>query len=75
MNSMNPYPKHGAVIKKLRIKAGYQNGESFAFDHKISRTQYHRMEKGCNFTLSSLERILKAHKITGEEYFKMVDKK
>lgn len=57
-------------IKKLRIEAGYTSYEFFAWEHGLPRVQYWRMEKGTNFTLNSLIKVLDAHKITLEEFFK-----
>lgn len=57
-------------IKKLRLDAGYTNYENFAWDNEIGRVQYWRMEKGTNFTMKSLLKILDIHKLTPEEFFK-----
>lgn len=56
-------------IKRLREEAGYVSYEFFAWEHKIPRVQYWRMEKGTNFTISSLLRILDAHKLNLKEFF------
>jgi predicted transcriptional regulator len=60
-------------IKQLRIEKGYISHEFFAWEHNIPRVQYWRMEKGTNFTIRTLLRILDAHKITLEEFFKGID--
>ena len=57
-------------LKKLRVEAGYTSAETFAFDNDINRVQYWRMEKGNNFTMNSLIKILDVHKLTLEEFFK-----
>lgn len=57
-------------LKQLRKEAGYTNYENFAWDNEIGRVQYWRMEKGANFTVVSLLKILDAHKISLEEFFK-----
>ena len=58
-------------LKKLRIDAGYSSYENFAWDNGINRMQYWKMEKGeTNFTMKSLLRILNAHKIGLEEFFR-----
>ncbi len=62
-------------IKKLRIEAGYGSYEFFAWENKIPRVQYFRMEKGTNFTITSLLRILDAHNITLEDFFKDIENK
>ncbi len=59
----------GNYIKKLRIDRGYISYEYFAWEHKIPRVQYWRMEKGNNFTLKSLLRVIDAHNITLDEFF------
>lgn len=57
-------------LKRLRIDAGYTSAETFAFEKDINRVQYWRMEKGSNFTMNSLIKILDVHKLTLEEFFK-----
>lgn len=64
------------ISKKLRIlreDAGYGSYEFFAWEHKIPRVQYWRMEKGTNFTIKSLLRVLDAHEITLKDFFKDID--
>ncbi len=56
-------------LRSLRIKAGYKSYEVFAWDNKISRIQYWKMEKGTNCTLKSLERILDIHGVRIDEFF------
>ena len=53
----------GTALRDLRKKAGYKSYEQFAFEHKISRIQYWKMENGNNFTLKSLLTVLNAHQI------------
>lgn len=60
----------GKKLKELRIKKGYTSHETFAWDNKLSRVHYWRMEKGTNFTISSLLKVLDAHNMTLEEFFK-----
>ena len=60
----------GEKLKKLRQKAQYSSAETFAFDNDLNRVQYWRMEKGANFTMQSLMKVLDIHKITLEEFFK-----
>ena len=60
-------------IKQLRIDKGYDSNEFFAWDHKIPRVQYWRMEKGTNFTIKTFIRILDAHNLTFKEFFKDFD--
>lgn len=63
------YEKIGIHIKALRLKAGYSNAEKFAFEHKITRSQYANWEKGQDMKVSSLLRITQAHDITLQEFF------
>lgn len=53
----------GTALRDLRKNAGYKSYEQFAYEHKISRIQYWKMENGNNFTLKSLLTVLNAHKI------------
>ncbi len=57
-------------IKQLRVDAGYTSYERFAVEHEMDRKQYWRMEKGQNFKLESLFRIIDIHNITLEVFFK-----
>ena len=65
--------KMAEKIKKLRQDAGYTSHESFAWDNELSRAQYWRLEKGANFTMTSLLRILDAHKISLKDFFSDFD--
>lgn len=60
-------------LRELRKKAGYTNYENFAWENDIGRVQYWRMEKGANFTMVSLLKILDAHGITLKEFFNNMD--
>ena len=60
-------------LERLRIEKGFTSYENFAIEYGISRMQYWRMEKGTNFTFESLLKILDAHKITLEEFFKGIE--
>lgn len=59
----------GDRIKKLRIEKGYSNYEYFAYENNISRSQYGRYEQGEDMRFTTLVRIIKAHKMTLEEFF------
>jgi len=61
--------KIGNKLKELRLEKGYVSAEFFAWEHKIPRVQYWRMEKGTNFTMTSLLKILDAHNMTLKEFF------
>jgi len=60
-------------LKKLRIEKGYSSYENFAWDNEIPRIQYWRMEKGTNFTIRTLLRILDAHEMTLKEFFEDIE--
>lgn len=60
-------------LERMRIEKGFTSYENFAIEYGISRMQYWRMEKGTNFTFESLLKILDAHKITLEEFFKEIE--
>jgi hypothetical protein len=61
--------KIGKELKRLRISAGYKSYEVFAWDNKISRIQYWKMEKGTNCTLKSLNRVLDVHNLRMDTFF------
>ena len=65
----------GVHIKKLRLEAGFSSYEVFADKNKLSRIQYFKMEKGTNFTLKSLDRILNIHDIGIVNFFHLLEKK
>jgi transcriptional regulator with XRE-family HTH domain len=57
-------------IKELRIEAGFTSYENFALEKGLDRKQYWRLEKGQNFKIESLFRILDIHGIGLDEFFK-----
>lgn len=60
----------GEKLKKMRIEKGYVSAEFFAWEHKIPRVTYARLEAGTNFTISTLLKALDAHSISLAEFFK-----
>lgn len=60
-------------LRELRIERGYSSYDFFAWENNIPRVQYFRMEKGTNFTIRTFLRVLDAHKMTLEEFFKGMD--
>ena len=60
----------GNRLETIRKEAGYTSYENFAIDKGIPRMLYWRLEKGTNFTITSLLRVMDAHGITLEEFFK-----
>lgn len=65
--------KIGERLKYYRKKAGYSNYEYFAYENNISRPQYGKYEAGANIQLNTLYKILKALKVTPEEFFKGIE--
>ncbi len=65
--------KIASKIKRLRIQKGYSSHETFAYDHELPRVQYWRMEKGTNFTIKNLLKILDIHQISIEDFFSDLD--
>lgn len=59
----------GDRIRALRIKKGYSNYESFAYDHNIARAQYGKYENGENLRYTSLLRVIKALGVSVQEFF------
>ena len=66
--------KIGAELKRMRLLAGFSSYEVFADKNNLSKIQYFKMEKGTNFTLKSLDRILKIHDISIINFFHKFDK-
>ena len=66
--------KIGAELKSMRLLAGFSSYEVFADKNNLSKIQYFKMEKGTNFTLKSLDRILKIHDISIINFFHKFDK-
>jgi hypothetical protein len=60
----------GKTLRELRIEKGYGGYDHFAWENKLSRSSYFKMEQGKSFTLISLMRVLEIHEITLEEFFK-----
>lgn len=65
----NDLKKLGERIKSLRIKKGYGNYETFAYEHDLPRAQYGRYERGEDLRYSSLLKIIAAFDMTLEEFF------
>lgn len=66
------YKQIGERIKQLRKDAGFTNYENFAFEHDLNRVHYGRMERGINFTMKSLLKILAIHKISLKDFFEEI---
>lgn len=61
--------KLGNRIRQLRIERGYTNYEYFAYEHKISRAQFGRYERGEDLRYSSLLKVAQAFGMTLEQFF------
>lgn len=59
----------GEKLRKIREEKGYVSSEFFAWEHKLPRVGYWRLEKGTNFTIHSLLKVLDIHGITLEDFF------
>jgi len=59
----------GRKLEAIRKEAGYTSYENFAIDMGIPRMLYWRLEKGTNFTITSLLRVMDAHEMTLQEFF------
>ena len=64
--------KIGNRIKQLRLKAGYTSAEKFAYEHGIDRTQYARYERGEDMRITSLLKVVAAHGLSLQDFFKIV---
>jgi len=63
--------KIGLKLKELRKAAGYKNGDDFAYDHDINRSQYGKYESGVkDLRISSLIKTVNSLGLTLEEFFK-----
>lgn len=60
-------------VKQLRIDKGYSSYENFAYENDLSRVQYWRLERGTNFTINYLLRVLEIHKMSLSEFFSDID--
>ncbi|GGG19684.1 hypothetical protein GCM10011344_20480 [Dokdonia pacifica] len=60
----------GRRLEAIRKEAGYTSYENFAIDKGIPRMLYWRLEKGTNFTITSLLRVLDAHSMNLTDFFK-----
>ena len=57
-------------IKTMRKAKGYKSYDVFAWDNELSRISYWRMETGVNFRIETLLKVLDAHKMNLNEFFK-----
>jgi transcriptional regulator with XRE-family HTH domain len=66
--------KIGEKIRKIRKQnPDYVNYEVFAFTHRINKVTLQRIEKGENYNIESLLKVLKALNIGLSDFFKDID--
>ena len=63
----------GEKLKQLRLDAKYTNAEKFSHAHDLNRVTYYKLERGSGFNINTLFRVLDAHKMTLEEFFKGIE--
>jgi transcriptional regulator with XRE-family HTH domain len=74
-NSVNQNPKVvlksiGSKMVKIRKELGYSNGDDFAYDKGINRSQYGKYEAGSqDMRLSTLVGVVNKLGLTLEEFF------
>ncbi|MBO6517402.1 MAG: helix-turn-helix transcriptional regulator [Bacteroidia bacterium] len=66
--------KIGNRLRELRKELGYESAEKFAWENKINRVQYWRMENGQNFTLESLFKVLDAMETSFQTFVGGIEK-
>ena len=67
--------KIGEKVRKLRKQnPDYANYEVFAFTHRINKVTLQRIERGENYNMESLLKVLNALDIGLSEFFKDIDK-
>ena len=49
-------------IRNRRIELGYNSAEQFAFENKLNRSTYQRVEQGKNMTIGTLVKVAQALK-------------
>jgi transcriptional regulator with XRE-family HTH domain len=54
-------------IRNRRIELGYNSAEQFAFENKLNRSTYQRVEQGKNMTLETLVKVAQALKTNIKE--------
>lgn len=54
-------------IRNRRLELGYKSAEQFAFDHKLNRSTYCRIERGEDFRVSTLLKIAECLKINPKD--------
>lgn len=66
--------KIGEKIRQLRkANDDFKNYEVFAFTHKINKVTLQRIERGENYNMESLLKVLDALKIKLSDFFQDID--
>lgn len=70
-NSEELQRRIGLKLKRIRKELGYNNGDDFAYDKGINRSQYGKYEAGSqDMRLSSLVKIINAMGLSFEQFFR-----
>ncbi len=69
-NQRNKLKAIGKRLKELRMEKGYTSYDLFAWENKLPRTSYFRMEQGQNFYMATFIKLLGSHEMTFQEFFK-----
>ena len=70
MDTIVTRKKIGNKLRELRLKAGYSNYETLAYDTGLTRQTIGRAETGGNLTMDTFLIIIKFLKVSPEEFFK-----
>lgn len=65
--------KIGNRIRALRKANTSLSAEDFANEKGFDRVQYSRIENGANITMKTLLKVVDAHNMTLEEFFRNLD--
>lgn len=59
----------GKRFTQLRKDKGFTNYETFAYENKLSRSQYGKYEKGSDMEFTSILKLIEKHGMTVKEFF------
>lgn len=65
--------KIGARLREIRKQKGHPNYEYFAYENDLSKITVGKIEKGNNFEMASLLKILEILDVTPAEFFKGIE--
>lgn len=63
----------GQKLRRIRIERGYTNYDFFAWEHKLTPSQYLSMETGKNFKMESLLKVLEIYDMKVSDFFSDID--